>query len=175
MTIAGATSAHAAFVHAVHTDCPAPGTPVLHPLPGKDAEVAGRRYAPISDEALARARTIAEGLLGPVQGDIGQVNAVYYHGTIASGEQWRDMGTWPVNDLRALARDCTVSPARSLGRRGDETFAFVDVACASAQDPWASLRVGVAMKGAALSTLCLNVGEPAVLQLGKPEARKPEG
>lgn len=167
-TIAGATAAQAAFVHAVHTDCPAPGAPVLHPLPGKDADAMGRQYAPLSDEELARARAVAEGLFGPVQGDIAQVNAIYHHGTNAAGQQWRKMGTWPVNDLRALARDCAVSPARSLGRRDDEAFAFVDISCAGAKDPWTSLRVGVAMKGAALATLCLNVGDPATLHFAAP-------
>jgi len=169
LSFAGSASAKDIFVQGVMTDCSNPNQPSAHPLPGENAKAAGENYVPISNEDSALALSVADQIFGQIPGKISEVNVIYLYGTTASHEQWRKQGVWPVKDLRANVGSCTVAPAQSLGKRGGTSFAYVDVVCAHAKDPWSKMRLAVAMADSEVSTICLNVGDPASLALPAPK------
>jgi len=172
--LVSASAAEATLLHGVLTDCTNPDKPVLRMLPGEDARIAGDTYAPLSQRDATLARWSADQLIGASPPKTAAVHVVYFSGTETSGEQWRKAGTWPISEIRRLARDCSSAAAQSLGQRDGTTFAFVDVACPRADTPWERMRIGIGIARGEVSTLCVNVGDPAAVQF-TPETKQERG
>jgi len=90
---------------------------------------------------------------------------VIYYDTVPSGEQARNQGMWPINELQNLAQSCTLSAPESLISPDNEHFGIVGIECPSSTRPWNSMRLAVKLEHGSTTDVCLNVGDTGHIQM----------
>jgi len=125
-----------------------------------------KKYTPLAATDAAFSEDLVASIVGNKVGNsseipqVSEVPAVYISFTGADGNQMMHQKVFPVAVIRKAVTSCVVSPAQSLGAKGDLTYAMVSASCPAGEKPWNLIRFGIGIKNKTLNEICANLGDP---------------
>ena len=147
--------------------------------PDKDLITHQARYRPLSEGQAAKVAAIAKvTVTGPsssallVSEMLMDLRGSYISQTYANGLQHFAEVASEAGRMPTMTMKCTFAPPVSLGQKGDLTYAFVQVSCATDDPKWRSFKLGMTLQGEHVADVALNLGDDIVL-FGEPGKDRP--